>query len=87
MGAAQAHLSLHLSKYHIVGNHMSQLISDFFHFLDITYGRYLRMQNIGHKCFYHNAHSYLYVFVLQGCLTKTTLAPLISKSSVPCGSM
>ena len=24
--AAQARLSLHLSKYHIVGNHMSQLI-------------------------------------------------------------
>ena len=24
-GAAQAHLSLHLSKCHIVGNHMSQL--------------------------------------------------------------
>ena len=26
MEAAQARLSLHLSKYHIVGNHMSQLI-------------------------------------------------------------
>ena len=25
-GAAQARLSLHLSKYHIVGNHMSFLI-------------------------------------------------------------
>ena len=24
-GAAQAHLSLHMSKYHIVGNHMSGL--------------------------------------------------------------
>ena len=27
-GAAQARLSLHLSKYHIVGNHMRRLIYD-----------------------------------------------------------
>ena len=30
-GAAQAHLSLHLSKCHIVGNHVSRLIFDILH--------------------------------------------------------
>ena len=79
--AAQAHLSLHLSKCHIVGNHMSRLILEFYFAQRITVLRLTELECTSQQQFSHvetlppnlqgfdKWHSKSLLLVTTSCLT------------------
>ena len=88
METAQARLSLHLSKYHIVGNHMSRLKSCLDHDKEQLFKISIRgdKNQIVYACAFKNISTAYYVFIFVFLNTITIIEPIIAEPILDCAS-